>query len=123
VGYLWPKSDQPFDGQVESDKNEDGLYPSWSGKQPIYRTPSYGCKTWALVYQQQDVSDNAIFDPVTVSGSIDGMRKAGKLVAGNPGHPRDLKWLYLYLRYGPCYVGDTAAICYAIDRSTQQEAT
>ncbi len=27
---LWPASDQPFDGQAESDKNEDGLYPRWN---------------------------------------------------------------------------------------------
>jgi hypothetical protein len=46
--------------------------------------------TWALIYQQQDISDDAIFDPVCVKGSIDGMRKAGRLVPGNPGHPKDL---------------------------------
>ncbi len=28
---LWPASDQPFDGQEEADKNEEGLYPRWSG--------------------------------------------------------------------------------------------
>ncbi len=28
---LWPASDAPFDGQVESDLNEDGLYPSAFG--------------------------------------------------------------------------------------------
>ncbi len=29
---LWPASDQPFDGQEEADKNEEGLYPRWSGR-------------------------------------------------------------------------------------------
>ncbi len=29
---LWPASDQPFDGQEETDKNEEGLYPRWSGR-------------------------------------------------------------------------------------------
>jgi hypothetical protein len=73
-------------------------------------------QTWALVYQQQDVSDDAIFDPVCVKGSIDGMRKAGRLVPGHPSHPRDLNGFSFICGLDPAMVGDTAAVCYAVDR-------
>jgi len=113
---LWPYSDQPFDGQKESDKTEEGLYPRWHGPHLFNERQAMDAQTWALIYQQQDVSDDAIFDPVCVRGSIDGMRKAGRLVPGNPGHPKDLNGFSIICGLDPAMVGDTAAICYAVDR-------
>jgi hypothetical protein len=113
---LWPASDAPFDGQVESDLNEDGLYPRWNGRNLYNERQAMDASTWALVYQQQDISDDAIFDPVCVRGSIDGMRKAGRLVPGHPGHPRDLSGFSVICGLDPAMVGDTAVVCYAIDR-------
>ena len=113
---LWPASDAPFDGQEESDKNEDGLYPRWNGRNLYNERQAMDASTWAMVYQQQDISDDAIFDPVCVKGSIDGMRKAGRLVPGNPGHPKDLNGFSFVCGLDPAMVGDTAAVCYAIDR-------
>jgi hypothetical protein len=113
---LWPASDAPFDGQEESDLNEDGLYPRWNGRNLYNERQAMDASTWALVYQQQDISDDAIFDPVCVRGSIDGMRKAGRLVPGHPGHPRDLSGFSVICGLDPAMVGDTAVVCYAIDR-------
>ena len=113
---LWPASDAPFDGQVESDLNEDGLYPRWNGRNLYNERQAMDASTWALVYQQQDISDDAIFDPVCVRGAIDGMRKAGRLVPGHPGHPRDLSGFSVICGLDPAMVGDTAVVCYAIDR-------
>jgi hypothetical protein len=113
---LWPASDAPFDGQMESDKDEDGLYPRWNGRNLYNERQAMDASTWALVYQQQDISDDAIFDPVCVRGSIDGMRKAGRLVPGNPGHPRDVNGFSFICGLDPAMVGDTAVVCYAIDR-------
>jgi hypothetical protein len=113
---LWPASDAPFDGQTESDLNEDGLYPRWNGRNLYNERQAMDASTWALVYQQQDISDDAIFDPVCVRGSIDGMRKAGRLVPGHPGHPRDLSGFSVICGLDPAMVGDTAVVCYAIDR-------
>ena len=113
---LWPYSDQPFDGQTDEHKTEDGLYPRWNGRHLYNERQAMDAQTWALVYQQQDVSDDAIFDPVCVRGSIDGMRKAGRLVPGNPGHPRDLNGFSFVCGLDPAMVGDTAAVCYAVDR-------
>jgi hypothetical protein len=117
---LWPASDAPFDGQTESDLDEDGLYPRWNGRNLYNERQAMDASTWALVYQQQDISDDAIFDPVCVRGSIDGMRKAGRLVPGNPGHPRDVNGFSFICGLDPAMVGDTAAICYAVDRATHK---
>lgn len=117
---LWPASDQPFDGQAESDKNEDGLYPRWNGRNLFNERQSMDASTWALIYQQQDISDDAIFDPVCVRGSIDGMRKAGPLNAGYPGHPKSLNGFTYICGLDPAMVGDTAVVCYAIDRSSHK---
>ena len=113
---LWPASDAPFDGQLDSDKNEDGLYPRWNGRNLYNERQSMDASTWALIYQQQDISDDAIFDPVCVRGSIDGMRKAGALNAGYPGHPKDLNGFTFICGLDPAMVGDTAVVCYAINR-------
>jgi hypothetical protein len=117
---LWPASDAPFDGQEEADKDEDGLYPRWSGRNLYNERQAMDASTWALVYQQQDVSENAAFDPVCVRGSMDGMRKAGRLEMGHPGHPKDLSGFSFICGMDPAIVGDTAAVCYAIDRSTSK---
>jgi hypothetical protein len=117
---LWPASDAPFDGQVESDLNEDGLYPRWNGRNLYNERQAMDASTWALVYQQQDISDDAIFDPVCVRGAIDGMRKAGRLVPGHPGHPRDLSGFSVICGLDPAMVGDTAVVCYAIDRTSHK---
>jgi len=117
---LWPASDMPFDGQTESEKTEEGLYPRWSGRNLYNERQAMDASTWALVYQQQDVSENAAFDPVCVRGSIDGMRKSGRLEPGHPGHPKDLSGFTFICGMDPAIVGDTAAICYAIDRATSK---
>jgi hypothetical protein len=117
---LWPASDAPFDGQLESDLDENGLYPRWNGRNLYNERQAMDASTWALVYQQQDISDDAIYDPVCVRGSIDGMRKAGRLVPGHPGHPRDTNGFSFICGLDPAMVGDTAAICYAIDRVTHK---
>ena len=117
---LWPASDAPFDGQTETDLDEDGLYPRWNGRNLYNERQAMDASTWALVYQQQDISDDAIYDPVCVRGSIDGMRKAGRLVPGHPGHPRDVNGFSYICGLDPAMVGDTAAICYAVDRATHK---
>ena len=117
---LWPYSDQPFDGQKEEDRNEEGLYPRWNGKHLSAERQAMDAQTWALIYQQQDVSDNAIFDPVCVKGSIDGMRKSGVLTPGSPGHPKSVNGFSFICGLDPAMVGDTAAVCYAVDRSTHK---
>jgi hypothetical protein len=116
---LWPFTDVPFDGQTEEDKDPDtGLYPRWNGINLWNERQQMDTSTWALVYQQQDISDDAIFDPVSVRGSIDGMRKSGPLTPGHPGHPKSTNGFVTICGLDPAMVGDTAVVCYAIDRTT-----
>ena len=116
---LWPFTDVPFDGQTEEDKDPDtGLYPRWNGINLWNERQQMDTSTWALVYQQQDISDDAIFDPVCVRGSIDGMRKSGPLTPGHPGHPKSTNGFVTICGLDPAMVGDTAVVCYAIDRTT-----
>ena len=116
---LWPYTDVPFDGQTEEDKHpETGLYPRWNGQNLFNERQQMDTSTWALVYQQQDISDDAIFDPVSVRGSIDGMRKSGPLTPGHPGHPKSTNGFVTVCGLDPAMVGDTAVVCYAIDRTT-----
>jgi hypothetical protein len=116
---LWPYTDVPFDGQTEEDKHpETGLYPRWNGQNLWNERQQMDTSTWALVYQQQDISDDAIFDPVSVRGSIDGMRKSGPLTPGHPGHPKSTNGFVTVCGLDPAMVGDTAVVCYAIDRTT-----
>ena len=117
---LWPKSDMPFDGQGEEDKDENGLYPRWSGRNLYNERQAMDASTWALVYQQQDISENSAFDPVCVKGSIDGMRKSGRLEPGHPGHPQSIQGFTVVCGMDPAIVGDTAAVAYAIDRTTSK---
>lgn len=117
---LWPWSDQAFDGQPEEEKNEEGLYPRWSGKYLYNERQQMDTSTWALVYQQQDISDDAIFDPVCVRGSIDGMRKAGRLTPGSPQHPVNMNGFITVCGLDPAMVGDTAVVCYAIDPTSHK---
>ena len=118
---LWPYTDEPFEGQEEKDRHpETGLYPRWNGRHLYNERQAMDSSTWALVYQQQDVSDNAAFDPVCVKGSIDGMRKSGMLNPGYPGHPKSTQGFHFICGLDPAMVGDTAAICYAVDRNTHK---
>ena len=118
---LWPYTDVPFDGQTEEDKDPvTGLYPRWNGQNLWNERQQMDTSTWALVYQQQDISDDAIFDPVCVRGSIDGMRKSGPLTPGYPGHPKSTNGFVTVCGLDPAMVGDTAVVCYAIDRQTHK---
>jgi hypothetical protein len=118
---LWPYTDEPFEGQEEKDRHpETGLYPRWNGRHLYNERQAMDSSTWALVYQQQDVSDNAAFDPVCVKGSLDGMRKSGMLNPGYPGHPKSTQGFHFICGLDPAMVGDTAAICYAVDRNTHK---
>ena len=114
---LWPKSDRPWDAD-DTQPDEDGLYPRWSGPHLRRRRGLIDPKTWAMVYQQQDVESTAIFSPECVRGSISGMRPIGPLIPGAPGQPAQLNDQYIVCSMDPAMSGDTFSIAYAGDRTT-----
>ena len=75
---------------------------------------------WSLVYQNLDVAEDAIFDPVCVRGAVNGMRKPGPLVSGAAGHPSESSNFYRVIGIDPAMAGETAAVAYAVDRRTQK---
>lgn len=115
---LWPKSEQPL-GEADT-PDENGLFERWSGPRMNSVRNEVGPSKWSLVYQNLDVAEDAIFDPVCVRGAINGMRKPGALVSGATGHPADSQNFFRVIGIDPAMSGDTAAVAYAIDRRTQK---
>lgn len=112
---LWPKSDRPWDGDEDELPDEDGWFPKWDGPALHTRRSEVSPSTWALVYQQQDIDDDAIFSAAAVMGSVNRMRKCGPINPKAPGHPKDGEWITM-IGLDPAMVGKTAAIVYAVDR-------
>lgn len=123
---LWARSDRPLDGADEFDDpelltpDENGHYVKWDGKRLFERRSEVSPSTWALVYQQQDVEEDAVFPLIAVNGCINRMRKAGPLNFNAPGHPsQEGSWTIL-MGLDPAMAGNTAAVVYAFNRTTQK---
>ena len=114
---LWPKSDRPWDAD-DTPPDADGLYPRWSGPHLRRRRGLIDPKTWAMVYQQQDVESTAIFAPDCVRGSVSGMRSIGPIIPGAPGHPATIDSQYIVASMDPAMSGDTFSVIMSGDRTT-----
>ena len=115
---LWPESDRPWEGEEDDAvPNERGYYDKWDGPNLHSRRSEVSPSTWAMVYQQQDVEDDAVFNPLLVSAATNRMRKPGPIKFGAPGHPADGQWVTL-IGMDPAMTGKAGFVAYAIDRST-----
>lgn len=114
---LWEKSDRPWDGDDDAEPDENGYYQKWDGPALFARRSEVTASTWALVYQQQDIDDDAIFNPTIVNACVNRMRKPGPLRMGAAGHPRDGQWVTL-IGMDPAMAGKTAFVAYAVDRQS-----
>ena len=72
---------------------------------------------WAMVYQQEDVTENSIFSPTCVAGSVNGMRKRGPLKPGVPGHPKHCESTYTIIGLDPAMAGATGAVVCSYNRA------
>jgi hypothetical protein len=104
---LWAKTDRP-EGDVD-EQDADGLYPKWDGPALFTRRSEVAPSVWAMVYQQEDVTEDAIFAPSAIAGSVNGMRKRGPLKAGTPGHPKHIEG-FTVIGIDPAMTGATAAV-------------
>lgn len=119
---LWPKSDQPwytFKGPAPI-PDEDGLYPRWDGPRMARRRAQVLPRTWAMCYQQQDISSEAIFDPADLAACTNGNRTVGRISGDNEFHrrPEGMDGLYVICSMDPAMSKDTASIAYAVDPKT-----
>lgn len=116
---LWPKSDRPWKSK-DHEPDADGLYPRWDGPHLKTMRGRLDPKTWAMVYQQQDVQSDSVFSPDLVRASVNGMRGCGPLVAGAPGYPADIANMYTICSMDPAMSGDTFTVAYSGDRMSKK---
>jgi hypothetical protein len=116
---LWPKSDQPW-ANDPSGPDKDGLYPRWDGRFLRQRRGVLDAKTWAMVYQQQDVQAEAIFAPELVRAAANGLRGCGPLVPGAPGYPRSTDGFHTVCAMDPAMSGDTFTVAITGDKNTKK---
>jgi hypothetical protein len=70
-----------------------------------------------MVYQQEDVTENSIFSPTCIAGSVNGMRKRGPLKPGVPGHPKHCESTYTIIGLDPAMAGATGAVVCSYNRA------
>lgn len=112
---LWPETDEPFvddDEPIRVESSGTNIYPRWTGPRMADVRNEVGPRKWSLVYQQADVSEDAIFDTLCVRGSIDGGRRCGPLA--------DRDGYYVIAGMDPAVKGTTAVAVYAVERGTGQ---
>ena len=112
---LWAKTDRAESERDEPD--EQGLYPKWDGASLFTRRSEVAPSVWAMVYQQEDVTEDSIFSPTVVAGSVNGMRKRGPLKAGVPGHPKHTESTYTVIGLDPAMAGATGAVVVSYNRT------
>jgi len=112
---LWPWTDRPEGEKDEA--NEEGLFPKWDGPSLFTRRSEVAPSVWAMVYQQEDVTENSIFSPTCVAGSVNGMRKRGPLKPGVPGHPKHCESTYTVIGLDPAMAGATGAVVVSYNRA------
>lgn len=114
---LWPRSNAPLDSEDAGEPDADGSYAAWDGPALREVRDAIRLSTWSLVYMQQQVSDDAVFNPQCVRASQNRIRKPGPLVPGAFGHPREgMEGQYIIGSMDPAMTGDTFTTVLAIDR-------
>lgn len=119
---LWPRTNRPpvsmsARGMVEADEN--GLFPMWPGEALHRKRSKMSPKNWSMVYMQAQVQEDSIFNTKAVVGSIDGMRPAGPMARGAPGHRKSgMDGLYVIGGFDPALTGHSAAVVMGVDRDT-----
>jgi len=120
---LWPRSNQPESGSKADtqEADENGLYPKWDGPRLFQKRRRVSPRAWAMVYQQQQVSDDAIFNSDAIKASINGNRMAGPIPKGMVNcRPQGMDGLVIVAGLDPATAGHTAAVVIGLDIKTQK---
>jgi len=105
---LWAETDQQENSKDDALPN--GNYPKWDGPSLFKRRSQVSPSVWAMVYQQEDVTEDSIFSPSCIAGSVNGMRKRGPLKPNTPGHPNYIEGAYTIIGLDPAMAGATGAV-------------
>lgn len=115
---LWPKSNMMEIGAKGdmAEADEDGLYPKWDGKRLFKKRARMQPRSWAMVYMQQQVNADAIFDPDAVKACINGNRMTGLIPRGMVGQrEHGMDGLVVVAGLDPATTGHTAAVIIGLD--------
>lgn len=76
---------------------------------------------WALVYQQQDVSEDATFSARAVEAAVNGQRLPGLMTKAGMGHRMNgMEGLHVIGGLDPATTGATAMLIIGLDRATEK---
>jgi len=118
---LWPRSNMPEAGDRLAVPDEDGLYPKWDGPRLSKKRNRVSPRAWALIYQQQQVSEDMIFTPEMVRGCVNQARNAGRIRDGFPGNRKGgMNGLVVVAGLDPATTGTTAAVVAGLDPVTHK---
>jgi hypothetical protein len=117
---LWAKTNMPpVSGKGIPD--EDGLYTKWDGDALFKKRGRMSPNLWAMVYQQQQVHEDAVFPGDSVKGVINGARNIGIIPKNKAGNRLEgMDGLIVVAGLDPAMAGYTAAVCIGIDVSNQK---
>lgn len=121
---LWPHAHKPEIGARGEMAEEvaEGLYPKWDGKRLHKKRARLQPRSWALVYQQEQVNSAAIFSPEMLAASVNGARLTGIMpknhnaVRGGRGG----EGLIYLLGVDPATSGHTAGVVIGLDPTTHK---
>ena len=120
---LWPRSNQPEAGVRMEDQQQDenGFFAKWDGPRLAKKRRRVSPKAWAMVYQQQQVSDDAVFSPDSVKAAINGNRMTGPIPQGMVNQRADgMNGLVIVAGLDPATSGHTAAVVIGLDVKTNK---
>jgi hypothetical protein len=117
---LWPRSSTPLDVEDEDvQPDENGLWPTWDGPKLNAVREGIRPRSWALLYMQQPISDDAVFNMTCVKGSVDGRRKPGPLRPGEwGGRVHGSEGTHTILSIDPAGTGEGFMLAYAVEPAT-----
>jgi hypothetical protein len=117
---LWSWSSTPYEPGQKADP-VTGLYEVFPGPRCAKLRGGKPPAVWALVYQQQQVADDATFQPACVQGSVERRRKPGPLTAGAWGSPRNGKeGMYTIATMDPAMAGDTFTLVGCVNKADKK---
>jgi hypothetical protein len=92
----------------------------WDRRRLAKKRFPLGERRWSLVWQQQQIPDDATFNMQAVEASVNKARQPGLLKAGAMGHrTRGMSGLYVVGGLDPATVGNTAMMVNGLDRTLE----
>jgi hypothetical protein len=117
---LWPRSNVP-EAAGKDVADGDGLFPKWDGLRLAKKRARVSPRTWALVYMQQQVSEDSVFHPDAVRACVNGNRMSGLMPRGMVNcRPQGMEGLVVVAGLDPAMAGHTAAVVIGLDPVTQK---